>query len=178
MTKRTKALKYLNVLVDTTLCYGIKSPNLDLFDFGFGELKEFQDSRGKIRKTSSYVLHAMCPFKLMLQDGTKRIKLFDAEVSCEKFNEFYKGWQDFSVKKVGLSDKNDLYLDFGDFWLVFITAENNIESWRFFETNNLNSHLVVASSWIVLPDEQSQSGDAQSGDNQGTVLCLDNQVDI
>ena len=53
-------------------------------------------------------------------------------------------------KRVGLSDKNDLWLDFGDYWVVFATFEDGEESWRLFTPGSAEPHWVVSDSWLRL----------------------------
>jgi hypothetical protein len=54
------------------------------------------------------------------------------------------------VKRFALSDKFDLWIDLGDYWIVFVTWEDETESWRFFTPGSDDPHLVVSSSWLCL----------------------------
>ena len=54
------------------------------------------------------------------------------------------------IMKLGLSEKNDLWLDLGDCRIVWITIENGEESWRFLAADTNIPHLVVSHSWMAL----------------------------
>ena len=54
------------------------------------------------------------------------------------------------VKRFALSDKFDLWIDLGDYWIVFVIWEDETESWRFFTPESDDPHLVVSSSWLCL----------------------------
>ena len=47
-----------------------------------------------------------------------------------------------------MSDKNDLWIDLGDYWIVIATFENNEESWCFFTFDSANLFLSVSNSYI------------------------------
>ena len=53
-----------------------------------------------------------------------------------------------AVERVAVSDKNDVWLDFGDYWVVFATFENEEESWRFFASDISAPYLVASNSWL------------------------------
>ena len=55
-----------------------------------------------------------------------------------------------SVERIALSDKNDLWLDLNKYWIVFITREDQEESWRFFEPRSKLPHLVASDAWLEM----------------------------
>ena len=127
-------LEYLNHLVCKPLCYGLKSPDSDLYDFGFGD------------PSAVYILHIICRFKVIWKNGEQRVRIYHENTPCEQFHAEIKPLLGLPVKRVALSDKNDLWLDFGDCWVVFATFENEEESWRFFSADSALPHLIAADS--------------------------------
>ena len=144
------ALEYLQNLVDQSLRYGIKSPNMDLYDFGFNNAIDVSNLHEN--KKSTYVLHIMCRFKVIWKKGAHRVDRYYEDTPCEKFHSEIKKLIGMKVLRVALSDKNDLWLDFGDCWVVFITFENGEESWRFFTSSIDDPHLVSSDSWLYFSD--------------------------
>lgn len=138
------ALEFLQTLVDQPLCYGLKSPNMDLYDFGFGNLMTVQENE----EVCTHVLHVICRFKVIWKNGERRVYKYTEDTPCEKFHSEIKHLIGMKVNRVALSDKNDLWLDFGDYWVVFVTFETGEESWRFFTFNMDDPHLVASNSWL------------------------------
>ena len=52
------------------------------------------------------------------------------------------------IMELGLSEKNDLWLDMGDCRIVWTTVENGEESWRFLAADTNVPHLVASNSWM------------------------------
>lgn len=142
------ALEFLQTLVDQPLCYGIKSPNMDLYDFGFGDVISTMNLHGKVKNVCTHILHVTCRFKVIWKNGEHRVDKYYEDTSCDKFHSEIKRIIGMKVRRVALSDKNDLWLDFGDYWIVFATFENGEESWRFFVYNTEGPHLVASNSWL------------------------------
>lgn len=145
--KKIKALKYIRALVDEPLCYGLKSPDMDLYDFGFGQFEEVIDSNGK-RKVCTHTLHITCRFEIIERIGKCHIHRYYEDTPSDKFNSDVKRLIGYCVKRVALSDKNDLWLDFGDYWIVFATVEDGEESWRLFSPGIDEPHLVGSDLWL------------------------------
>jgi hypothetical protein len=145
---RQDAVDFLHSLTEQPLLYAIKSPDTDLYDFGFGELVEVVSRRGSKRKIGTHILHAICRFKVIWKNGEHRVDKYYEDTSFEKFHAEIQHLFGLKVKRVALSDKNDLWLDFGDYWIVFATYENGEESWRFFTSNVDVPHLVASDSWL------------------------------
>lgn len=149
-TDTQKANMFLQTLLDQPLCYGIKSPDTELYDFGFGRLVEVTSLRGEKREICTHILHVLCRFKVIWRNGERRVEKYYEDTPCEKFHSEIKRLIGLPVKRVGLSDKNDLWLDFGDYWVVFATTEDGEESWRFFTSDKDGPHLVASDSWLDL----------------------------
>ena len=132
------ALDFLQTLVGLPLLYGIKSPDMDLYDFGFGE-----------KVNCTYALHVVCRFKVIHTKGDYRVDRYFEDTPCEQFHMAISSLIGMKVNRVALSDKNDLWLDFGDYKVVFATFENEEESWRFFTTNTNDPHLVASNSHLT-----------------------------
>lgn len=145
-------LEFLYTLVGQPLCYGIKSPDMDLYDLGFGSGIVDVSSYGEETEDWTYILHVTCRFKVIWRNGERRIDKFNEDTPCEKFHSEVKRLIGLKVKRVGLSSKNDLYLDFGDYWVVFVTFEDEEESWRFFTSVPNGPHLIASSSELCFSD--------------------------
>lgn len=141
------ALEYLQKLINQPLIYGYKSSDLDLYDIGFGEFVEIVDSRGK-RSICSLVLHPTCNFKVIWKNGKRETHIFYGNTSHEEFQSEIEHLVGLTVKRVALSDKNDLWLDLQECWIVFATFEDGEESWRFFDAHKETPHLVASDSWL------------------------------
>lgn len=142
------ALEFLQTLVGQPLCYGIKSPDLDLYDFGFGNFVRVHNWHGEERIVCTHILHVICRLKVIWKNGGHRVDKYYEDTPGEKFNAEVKRFIGLKVRQVELSDKNDLWLDLGDYWIVFATFENGEESWRFFTSDIDSPHLVASDSWL------------------------------
>lgn len=145
-----ESLDYLNSLIGQPLRYALKSPDTELYDFGFGELVEVVNRHGKHKDIGTYILHILCRFKVIWRNGEHRIDKYYEDTPSEAFHFEVKRLLGLKVIRVALSDKNDLWLDFGDCWVVFATFETGEESWRFFTHNLADPYLVASDSWLDL----------------------------
>ena len=128
---RERAIAFLQSLVGQSLSYAIKSPDMDLYNFGFGD-------------SLQYILHVVCRLKVIWKDGSSRRDCYDEDTPSDIFSRAIEQILGAPVKRIELSDKNDLWLDCGEFWIVFATFENGEESWRVFAANGVGKHLVAA----------------------------------
>ena len=152
VSTREKAMDFLNTLLGQSLTYAIKSPDMDLYDFGFGEEIEVKFSKSPPRKVAPYTVHALCRFQVIWRNGEKKVARYYEDTPCEIFHSEIKSLIGLKVSRVALSDKNDLWLDFGDYWVVFATYESDEESWRFFKTyDSASSHLVASAEDLEFP---------------------------
>lgn len=159
-----KANEYLNRLIGQPMLYAIKSPDVNLYDFGFGELVEVVGYRGQPHEVGLHTLHAQCRFRVIWRKNERKVFTYYEDTPSEKFHSEIGRLIGQKVKRVVLSDKNDLWLEFGDggeCWVVFATFENDEESWRFFTFDEENLHLVAADSWMEFVGDES-STDLQS----------------
>ncbi len=67
------ALEILRTLVDLPLCYGLKSPDMDLYDFGFGNIVNVMDSYWGRTEVCTRTLHVTCRFKVIWKNGERRV---------------------------------------------------------------------------------------------------------
>ena len=137
---REAAQKSLDVLIGQPLQWAIKSPDVELFDLGFG--REGKD-------LPPYVVHAICTLKVIFQQG-RDVRLYQGDASYARFQEEMNPLMGQTVRRVALSDKHDLWLDLGDCWMVFITFEDGEESWRFFQPHQSQRHLVATDKELEL----------------------------
>ena len=130
---------FLNQLLNQPLSYAIKYPDTELYGFGFGEERETDDQI----MLPPYILHVLCRFKIIYKDGSRKVQICHEDTEPKAFNKKIEPLIGLSVKRVGLSDKNDLWLDFGAYWVVFATFEDGDEAWRFFISGSDKPHLVA-----------------------------------
>ena len=142
------AIEFLHSLIGLPLHYAIKSPDTELYDFGFGRLVETVGLSGKQKKIGTHTIHALCRFKVISRTGGKTATNYYEDTPSEKFQSEINYLIGLTVKRVALSDKNDLWLDFGDYWIVFATFENGEESWRFLTLDRNAPHLVASDCWL------------------------------
>ncbi len=140
-------MEYLNTLVGQPLRYGAKSPDTELYDFGFGDEIEVDSPHWGRITVCPLVLHALCRFRVISRDAERRVDTYYEDTPSEQFHQHIKHLLGFTVKRVGVSDKHDLWLDLGDYWMVFATYENGEESWRFFHYHS-DKHLVASDLWM------------------------------
>ena len=143
------AISFLQTLNNQQLCYGMKSPDTDLYDFGFGEFVEFVSRDRNTRELCTSVLHVTCRFKVIWRNKKRRILRFYEDTSHIKFHSEIQHLIGLRIQRVALSSKNDLWLDLGDCWIVFATFENGEESWRLFTLKEESPHLIASNSALV-----------------------------
>ena len=66
-----EAMVILSQLVNQPLHYGIKSPDCDLYDIGFGKMVDYVGLNNEIRKVCNYTLHITCRFKIIEKKKSK-----------------------------------------------------------------------------------------------------------
>ena len=136
-------IEYLRTLVDLPLCYGAKSPDMELYIFEFGRLVQIEGHRGPV-EVGTHRLHVICRFKVIWRKGEHRVDIYTEDTPAEEFREGISPLIGAKVKRIALSDKNDLWLDLGNWWVVFATFEDEEESWRFFTSDDNDPHLVAS----------------------------------
>ena len=141
---RKKSVEFLQSLIGKPLLYAKKSPDTQLYDFGFGELIQHTDKYGNRRIVGKYALHILCRFKVIYKNSNHPIQKYYEDTPHEKFQTDVQQLIGRSIVRIALSDKNDLWLDFDEYWIVFATFENCEESWRFFSLNKKSPHLVAS----------------------------------
>ena len=150
ITVRNRAIEFVQTLIGCPFIYAIKSPDTELYDFGFGELVDTLNRQGKSKKIGTHMVHALCRFKVIWKDGSRRVDSYFEDTPYQVFCSDAKRFIGLKVIQVALSDKNDLWLDLGDCWIVFATYENGEESWRFFTDNRNMPHIVASDAWLRL----------------------------
>ena len=133
----------LQKLVGKTLSYAIKSPDMELYDFGFGI---DQDSI----KEALYILHLLCRFRIVYTDKQGKSKLYTEDTSSKKFHCEILPLIGQKVKRIGTNEVNDIFIDYGAIKMIVLTNADNEESWRYFSTNKDLPHLVVSHNGAYL----------------------------
>ena len=143
-----EALEFLQALVDLPLCYGLKYSDTELYELGFGKMDIVTTRYGNEKKVCTHILHILCRFKVIWKNGERKVDKYYEDTPSEKFHSEAERIVGLKVRRVALSDKNDLWLDLDDCWIVFATSEDGEESWRFFTSNEDATHLVASDSWV------------------------------
>lgn len=146
---QSDALVILNKLIGQPFLYGIQSPDVVLFDLGFGDYMSVKKMMGSECEVASYTLHAICGIKIIHPKVSRQTEEFIGN-SSQEFNSSIQKLIGNTVMRIALSSKNDLWLDLGDYWLVLVTNEDKEESWRYFTPNSTQNHMVVSDAWIRL----------------------------
>ena len=144
------AIELLNMVISHPLVYAIKSPDTELYDFGFGDLVSCKGRHNKVREVCMYTLHSLCRFELINKADTKKRMRFYEDTAVDVFRHHISPLLGKCVKRIALSEKNDLWIDFGKYWLVFASFENDEESWRFFTANAMMPYLVASNTTLEL----------------------------
>ena len=141
---RNEAEEFVQNLVGKSLKYGQKFGDTELYDLGFGPEREIEYHDGEKRILPEYILHIMCDFDIVWRNGIKRVDEYDGNTPGEEFATDIKKLIGMDVLKVELRDKNDFWIDFGDYWMVIFTEESEEESWRLFTSGEQGIHLVAS----------------------------------
>lgn len=144
----SNAIMFLKTLIGKPLLYALKSPDTELYDFGFGNLMITTTRQGKTKRIGTHSIHALCRVKLITSNPRCQSEQYCGDTPREVFEAKIHHLIGLKVLRVALSDKNDLWLDLGDCWIVFITFENGEESWRYFIPSSDSPHLIGSDSWI------------------------------
>lgn len=132
----------VQLLVGKPLRYAIKSPDIDLFDLGFGCDVHFINANGEQQEACQHTIHLVCGILVYWKDRHK--EQFFGDTSPHIFQESIQKLVGEKVRRVALSDKNDLWFDLGQCHFVIVTLENNEESWRLFSPGSDCPHLVAS----------------------------------
>lgn len=133
-------------LVGQQFRYGLKSPDVDLYDLGFGRDVVFVNANGKRQEACQFTLHLVCGIFAYWKDGRK--DEFYGNTPPLVFQKSIQGLIGEKVRRVALSDKNDLWLDLGQCNIVIVTLDSDDESWRLF-TPGLDAPHLVASNMAL-----------------------------
>jgi len=138
-------VEYLDNIVNLKLHYAIKSPGLDLYDFGFGDDDQASARQDTLPAEScTCFIHAVCRVDVIWRNKERRVDRYDRDTPCEIFHSEIRQLTGLRVRKAVLRDKNDLLLDFGECWVVFVVFDDREESWRFFSSDRQMPHLVAS----------------------------------
>ena len=108
---RDTARGILQKLVGKPICYGIKSANMEFFDIGVGNCDIIKISDSKTQFLSSYAIHASCCIKISDRENANKAVTYSGESLCEDFHNEMKNLIGLTVKRISLSEKNDLWID-------------------------------------------------------------------
>lgn len=149
MNKREEYIQKLKTcLVGQSVNYILKSPDMLFYDFGFGEdivlPSRLFDSQ---RTVAAYALHAQCYIKVMWKKSTgRKVDWLIEDTPTEAVKDLENYLKGMPIQNVDLNEANDFWLDFGNCWVVLVTTDDNIESWRFFTFLTPNANHLVATN--------------------------------
>lgn len=152
------ALIFLNELVGSPFRYGLKSKDLYFYDLGFGDWLYRCNGSEKKQKITTYAIHAQCEIRVFSQiktifskvDKSNSVRSYSGDTVAEVFHKDMEKLYKNSIKRVALSSKNDLWLDLGEYWIVFVTFENAQESWRFLPLDDSRPQLIASSEKLII----------------------------
>ena len=144
---KAEAVNSLQLLKGKTLSYAIKSPDLTLYDLGFGDFVVVDTILGP-HNICEYMLHISSAIRIYWKGGGT--EEYWGDTACSEIVLLAKRLVDCPITRVTLSDKNDLWIDFGICRMVIITTEDAEESWRFFSADINLPHLIASDTWISL----------------------------
>lgn len=137
---------FLQKLVGLELFHGIKSPDIQFYDFGVGYPVESESYNQLRRILSPYIIHATCNFEIVWVSNGK-VDYFNHVTNKSLFdNYFVSKIKGLKIKKITLDNNNELCLFFDECFIKFSPFNDNIESWRIFSTVEKNSPHLVASA--------------------------------
>ena len=145
---RAEAIKYLNALIGKPVKYIIKSPDMNLYDFGFGDTFAVEGALG-LHRMCEYTMHTSSSAIRVFWDNEEESE-YSGNTSSKEVSLLSERLMNSIVKSVALNDKNDLCIDFEICRMVVVTFEDAEESWRVFHVDVDRPHLVAADSWICL----------------------------
>lgn len=134
--------KLIDALVGKQFRYGFKSPDMDLYDLGFGCDIVFMNADGKRQEACQFALHLVGGIFAYWKDGRK--EEFYGNTHPSAFQKSIQNLIGENVRRVALSDKNDLWLDLGQCNIVIVTLDSGDESWRLFTPGADAPHLVAS----------------------------------
>lgn len=157
-SSQESALNFLNELVGSPFRYGLKSKDLYFYDFGFGDwLYRYIGSEIK-QKITTYAIHAQCEIHVIprdklapeKRDRSRTIGIYSGDTAAKVFHKDMEKIYNNCIKRIGLSSKNDLWLDLGEYWIVFVTFENDKESWRFLPLDDSRPQLIASAEKLII----------------------------
>ncbi len=135
---------YISSINGLKLIWGIKSPDLDLYDFGFTRYNRFPM---KLFNKYTFVIHAQCVV-ILIWEHPRHVEVYDGESIATVFNSRISNMIGLCVKNTKLRKNNDLLIDFGECKMIIETMDDDEESWRFFKLRKKDLHMVVSKNWI------------------------------
>ena len=134
-------MNQLKKLIGTQLKYGIKSPDLDLFQLGFERTASNCIQNNSRDGSVKFAIHFTTALYVYWQD--KSAIEFYSEDDCA--NEYHTTIQKLigsEVRDVALSEKNDFWISFDSCNIVIVTSDDIHESWRFFQARASSKHII------------------------------------
>lgn len=140
--------EYLRCLVGRPLQYGIKRSDFDLFQLGFGECVAVEKWQGQVLEINKFAVHFDSAIYLYWENGN--IDRFFSSTKEASFNAVISSLIGRRVRRIALSEKNDLWIDLGKCRMVIVTRDDEEESWRYFQPRTECPHLIASGSSLIL----------------------------
>lgn len=144
---------YIANLVNLPLSYIQKISGTELYGFGFGNIFEYPSKLipGQVNRGTDYALHILCPFELICRSPEKEEIFIDFETSLQEFESTFHPLIGKRVLRARVTPNNNLRIDFGSAWITTLVNHDSSdvdETWRLFQPNSPNLHLVATQTSI------------------------------
>ena len=140
------ATSALQSIIGCAFRFGIKSPDMDLYQIGFGEDVVFINYFGNRQEASKYAIHFTCGLHLDWSDG-KQIE-YDSQSDAKTFHREIESLIGLPVKTAEVLANNNVFIDLGLCKLEIVVREDGDESWRFFQPGQNSDHIVCCGKEI------------------------------
>ncbi len=131
--EKSSADAFLSQLVGMVVIRAEKSPDMNLFDFGF-------EGNEALKEHYPYILHALCAIQVDTED--EHSEIYYGDTSTEAFATVCAQLIGQKVENVHVIDGNDLMIWLERTAVRFLVADDGYESWRFF--GKRTRHLVAS----------------------------------
>lgn len=102
---RQNAIKMIGTLNGQPLLYALKSPDTELYDFGFGNLVDSVNRHGIRKEIAEVSLHILCRFKVIWQNHERGVDEYFEDTPSKLFHSEIKRLIGLTVRRTALSKK-------------------------------------------------------------------------
>lgn len=147
---RHLAKRMLNKLIGHPIIYAIKSPDMDLCDFGFGFSNDYQFAKdGTACMQPLFAIHSVCLVGIQ-EKHSNNTNWSSWDTPATIFKKMFQVCLGCTVKTVCISKRGNLTIDLGVYIVKFIANDPLEENWRFFRLGLSDKHVVEVGRKILL----------------------------